>query len=57
MSEYTVSGRFQSRGGGRRFQKTVEAPNESVARDRVYAAFGSEHGLKRTQVTIEEVQG
>ena len=56
MSEYTVAGEFQARDGHRAFEKSVEAPNESVARDRVYAAFGSEHGLGRTQVSIEEVR-
>lgn len=57
MSEFTVRGRFQARGGPRSFEKTVEAPNEDVARERVYAAFGSEHGLKRTQVDLAEVEG
>ncbi len=56
MSEFTVHGRFQARDGHQEFEKSVEAPTESVARDRVYASFGSEHGLKRTEVTIEEVQ-
>jgi large subunit ribosomal protein LX len=56
MSEFTVRGRFQARGGHQPFEKTVEAPNEAVAREYAYAAFGSEHGLKRTQVAFEEVQ-
>ena len=57
MSEYTVRGTFRTREGDQKFEKTVEAPNADVARDRVYAAFGSEHGLKRTQVEVEEVDG
>lgn len=57
MSEYAVSGRFQSRDGWSTFEKTVEAPNENVARDRVYAKIGSEHGLKRTQIEVDEVEG
>ncbi|MEF8774006.1 MAG: 50S ribosomal protein L18Ae [Halobacteriales archaeon] len=55
MSEFMVRGTFQARDGRQNFEKTVEAPNEGVARDRVYAAFGSDHGLKRTQVEIREV--
>lgn len=55
MSEFTVTGTFEARDGHQPFEKTVEAPNENVARDRAYAAFGSEHGLKRTQVDIGEV--
>lgn len=57
MSEYTVRGTFQAREGNQPFEKTVDAPNADVARDRVYAAFGSEHGLKRTQVEVQEVDG
>jgi large subunit ribosomal protein LX len=56
MSEFTVRGTFQSRGGHQDFEKTVEAESEDAALDHVYAAFGSEHGLKRTQVEIAEVQ-
>jgi len=55
MSEYTVSGSFAARDGYQAFETTIEAPNEDVARDRAYAEFGSKHGLKRTQVEIDEV--
>ena len=56
MSEFTVRGQFQARDGHQSFERTVEAPNENVARERTYAAFGSEHGLKRTQVELSEVE-
>jgi len=55
MSQYAVSGRFQSRGGFSEFNTVVEAPNEDVARERVYANVGSQHGLKRTQIEIDDV--
>lgn len=55
MSEFTVSGRFQSRGGWQQFSRNVTAENESVAVEHTYADFGSKHGLKRTQVDIEGV--
>ncbi|CAI48184.1 50S ribosomal protein L20e [Natronomonas pharaonis DSM 2160] len=55
MSEFTVRGRFPARYGEQNFEKNVEAPNEDVAQERVYANFGSQHGLKRTQITIDEV--
>jgi large subunit ribosomal protein LX len=55
MSQFTVSGRFQGRDGWQEFSKTVEAVNESVAREHTLAEFGSKHGLKRTQVEISEV--
>jgi large subunit ribosomal protein LX len=56
MSEFTVTGRFQGREGYRNFQKTVEAPNEAVARERIFSQMGSEHGLKRTQVEVDEIE-
>jgi large subunit ribosomal protein LX len=55
MTEYVVSGRFQSRDGYRAFTKTVSAPNESVAREYVLSQIGSEHGLKRPQVELDDV--
>lgn len=55
MSEFTVSGRFQTPRGQQQFERTVSAENESVAIEHTYADFGSEHGLKRTQVDIEGV--
>ena len=55
MSEYTVSGQFQSRDGWSPFETTVDAENESVAEERAYATLGGRHGLKRAQVRIEEV--
>ncbi|MFC6725464.1 50S ribosomal protein L18Ae [Halobium palmae] len=55
MSQFTVSGRFQARDGWEGFEKSIDAANENVAREHIYAQFGSQHGLKRTQVEIEEV--
>jgi len=56
MSEFTVVGSFESRGGWQQFETVVDADNESVAEERTYAAFGSQHNLKRSQIEIEEVQ-
>ena len=55
MSQFAVSGRFQSRDGFQSFEKTIEAPNENVAQERVFSTVGSQHGLKRTQIEIDEV--
>jgi len=55
MTEFTVSGRWQARDGWESFEKEIEAENENVATEHTYAEFGSKHGLKRTQVEIEEV--
>jgi len=55
MNEYTVTGRWQARDGWETFEKQIEAENDDVATEHVYAEFGSRHGLKRAQVEIEEV--
>lgn len=56
MSRFTVRGRFQSRDGWSPFESVVDAPNEAVARERAYANLGSQHGLKRRQIDLEEVE-
>ncbi|MDM7934914.1 MAG: 50S ribosomal protein L18Ae [Methanothrix sp.] len=38
------------------FSKVVEGHNERVATDRVYSLMGSEHGLKRDLIRIDEVK-
>jgi large subunit ribosomal protein LX len=55
MSEFTVTGRWNARDGWQSFEKEIEAENEDVAVEHTYAEFGSKHGLKRTQLEIEEV--
>ncbi|WP_224333244.1 50S ribosomal protein L18Ae [Haloprofundus halobius] len=55
MSQFTVRGRFRSRDGYRTFTKDIEAANENVAREYTLSRFGSEHGLKRMQVELDEV--
>lgn len=56
MSEYTIEGRWKARDGWQSFEKDIEAENDDVAVEHVFAEFGSKHGLKRSQVEIEEVQ-
>ncbi|ELY55901.1 50S ribosomal protein L18Ae [Natronolimnohabitans innermongolicus] len=55
MSQFTVTGRFQARDGQAEFETTVDAENEDVAREYVLSRLGSQHGLKRTQIELEEV--
>ncbi|WP_096390722.1 50S ribosomal protein L18Ae [Halopenitus persicus] len=56
MSHFTVSGRFRTRHGHQEFTKTVEAPNEDVARDRLYTLIGSQHGVKRTKIQLDGIE-
>ena len=55
MSEFTVTGRFKTRDGFAEFETTIDAENENVAREYAYSQLGSQHGLKRTQIELEEV--
>jgi large subunit ribosomal protein LX len=55
MSEFTVTGQWKARDGWQSFEKEIDAENENVAREHILAEFGSQHGLKRTQVEIEGV--
>jgi len=56
MSEYVVSGRFQTRDGWQSFETELEAENESVATEHAYAEMGSRHNLTRPQIDLEEVE-
>lgn len=55
MTEYTVTGRWKTPNGWQTFETELAVENEDVAVEHVYASFGSRHGLKRTQIDIEEV--
>lgn len=55
MTEYTVSGRWKTASGWQSFETALTAENENVAIEHTYATLGSRHGLKRTQIEIEEV--
>ncbi|WP_254532298.1 50S ribosomal protein L18Ae [Natrinema gelatinilyticum] len=55
MSQFTVSGRFKSRDGYAPFETTIDAENENVAREHAFSQLGGRHGLKRTEIELDEV--
>ncbi len=58
MSEFIINGRFRTERIGknwRPFSKVVESQNENTAKELVYSLLGSEHGLKRNLIKIDEV--
>jgi large subunit ribosomal protein LX len=55
MTDYRVTGRWETPNGWQSFETELEAENESVAVEHTYAEFGSRHGLKRRQIEIQEV--
>ncbi len=58
MSEFIINGKFRTERIGknwRPFSKVVKSQNENNARELVYSLLGSEHGLKRNLIKIDEV--
>jgi len=58
MSMFEVKGRFKGELIGkawRPFTKRVDCQNEKTATEIVYSLMGSEHGLKRNLIKIDEV--
>jgi large subunit ribosomal protein LX len=56
MTEYTVTGRWETPSGWQSFETAQTAENEDVAVEHVYAEFGSRHALTRGQIEIEGVE-
>lgn len=58
MSNFEIKGKYKGGLVGKTwlpFSKVVESQNEKNAVNKVYSLMGSEHGLKRNLITIDEV--
>ena len=58
MSNFEIKGRYKGGLVGKTwltFSKVVESQNEKNAVNKVYSLMGSEHGLKRDLIKIDEV--
>jgi ribosomal protein L20A (L18A) len=55
MANYVVVGKIGRGSKAKPFEKQVSAPNEKLAREKVYALFGSNAGIKRNSVSITSV--
>ena len=59
MSNFEIKGKYKGGLVGKTwltFSKVVESQNEKNAVNKVYSLMGSEHGLKRNLITIDEVK-
>jgi large subunit ribosomal protein LX len=59
MSMFEIRGKYRGGLVGKTwlpFSKVVESQNEKNAVDKVYSLIGSEHGLKRDLIKIDEVK-
>lgn len=54
--EFTINGTITLGKEGRAFSKKVEAASENAAKEKVYALFGSENGVKRNRIKIEKIE-
>lgn len=53
--KFRITGEIKAGAGTRKFTKEVEAKSENHAKELAYALFGSQNGLKRTNVKIAEI--
>ena len=59
MSNFEIKGRYKGGLVGKTwltFSKVVTSQNEKNAVNKVYSLMGSEHGLKRDLIKIDEVK-
>jgi large subunit ribosomal protein LX len=59
LSNFDIKGRYKGGLVGKTwlpFCKVVDSQNEKNAVNKVYSLMGSEHGLKRDQIKIDEVK-
>jgi large subunit ribosomal protein LX len=59
VSKFEIKGKYKGGLVGKTwlpFSKVVESQNEKNAVNKVYSLMGSEHGLKRNLITIDEVK-
>jgi large subunit ribosomal protein LX len=55
MQQYEISGTFRCGDEWRPYTKTVSAPNEAQAAERIITAIGSKHRLKRMYITVDGI--
>lgn len=56
MTEYSFSGAIQQGRQENPFQRNISAESKEYAEDILYAELGSEHGVTRSKITIENVE-
>jgi large subunit ribosomal protein LX len=56
MSKFEILGRFKIGNVWQPFSKYVEGNSEKIALEKVLSLLGSEHGLKRNLIKIDEVR-
>jgi large subunit ribosomal protein LX len=55
MANFEIKGKFKTRFFWEKFTKIIESENEKNALEKTYSVIGSQHGLKRRNIVIENV--
>jgi len=55
MAQYEVTGTFKIGSVWKTYTKTIDAPNETQAQERIFTDLGSKHRLKRNYITVSGV--
>ena len=53
---FRIQGSYSKRGVTQEFTKEVQAPSEDRAVDHLYSIIGSNHKVKRAQITLVKVE-
>ena len=56
MSEFEIQGKFKVGNVWQKFSKVLESQNEKNAVEKVLSLLGSEQGVKRNFIKIDEVK-
>ncbi len=54
--KYTATGEYTKSGTTDKFTKTVDAKDEKMAKEKIYAELGSKQGIIRKNITIGELK-
>lgn len=54
--KFQIEGKIRLGKDSRKFTKTIDAPSEGAAKEKVMALFGSQNRAKRNAIQIEKVE-
>jgi ribosomal protein L20A (L18A) len=55
--KFEAKGTFTINGETHKFTKEIEAANEKMAKEKIYAEFGGKNGVARHYIEITEIKG
>ncbi|MEI7960880.1 MAG: 50S ribosomal protein L18Ae [archaeon] len=53
---YNATGSFLSKGETTPFETSIDAENEKMAREKIFAQMGSKQGIKRMYILIKDIK-